>query len=140
MDQDTVRTVAVVLVLAGAGVGVWGIGWYQSGSDCDPYYLSVDATQSGSDDVPTVAYENLTAAQQRTFRRTLATDDNYRGFSEPQFDGRMRVQYRGDTYLVSLIVSDGCRPLLNFLLRAAPVAAGGGGLLAGGYLLYRGRP
>lgn len=135
----TVRITGVVLLLIGAGIGVWGVGWYQSGSDCDPYYLAVDATDSDAAEGPPTAYENLTTEQQRAFRRTLATDDNYRGFPEPYFNRPTRVRYEGRTYLTQPIVSDGCQPILNFLARVLPLLVGGGAVLGGTGLLYRSR-
>lgn len=139
MQDDTLRLVGVVLCLVGAGTGVCGIGWYQSGSDCDPYYLEATTSYSGYADTPVVTYESLTADQQRAARQTLADEDNYRGVSRAYFPQQTRVRYEGDTYLVTTAAGGGCQSVLNFMIRVLPSIAGAGGVFGGVSLLYRSR-
>lgn len=139
MQQATLGAIGIILVLGGAGVGFWGVGWYHSGSECHPYYLAVETPESGYSDSPVVAYEELSADQQRVFRQTLTTTDKYMGVSQAFFDQPTRVRYRGKTYLATSIVSDGCSPILNFLLRVLPLGAGIGLILGGAYVISKSR-
>lgn len=145
MKANTVVGLGAVLLLAGAGIGIFGVTYYTSTvGGCSPYYLAVYENPGGYDDAPVVAFQNLSAAQQEAFRATLATEPHRPGsyqmpVSEDAYFGEpTRVVYQNHTYLAVTLSNDGCMPTLLYLSRILPLATAATLAIGGIVLLHRG--
>lgn len=126
------RTLALALLVTGALLVASGVFFFATTPGCQDYYISVSEGDADVPNVETVAYENLTTAQQRAFRRALQSGDAT-PVSGDLFEQTTNVEYRGTTYTLSLLSNDGCLPVIQTLYRLGPLLFG----LALGWVGYR---
>ncbi|UPV99490.1 hypothetical protein M0R88_13295 [Halorussus gelatinilyticus] len=132
------RTAVIAAVtLVGVALTGYGAHFFVDSGGCSTYYLSVSGDASGYADAPTTDFENLTDDQKAGFRKALNAGDEV-AVSELHFERPTWVRYRGDSYLVLGMVSDGCSPLLHDVVRTTPLAVGLLLLASAGIWRYRG--
>lgn len=113
----------VAFVLIGVALTGFGTFFFVDSGSCSTYYLSVDSNDGEYTDAPTKRFDDLSREQRVAFRKALDADGQV-AVSELHFDRPTRVEYRGRSYVVLSMVSDGCKPLLHNVVRSAPLAVG----------------
>lgn len=141
---SVVRAVAVLgLVVLVAGTVTAGYGVYERHADtCESGYglsaWAVGPNETADASLERVAYENLSAAEQRVFREAVENGNTGVVENRSVLDGLggKVVAYRGDHYETVMWVSDCARSYVAFIV-FGKLAAAVGGVVAGGAFGWR---